>query len=256
MTESISTYPVLNYPSNSNTRVDRTMATVSWFSASRPAVMWEGDAPSDQWDLFRLVRTVYDGPMELYRGDRHYAKGVVACDGQVQVRWEGLGGASGTQQVTVRQTILDNLGPDAGYAFVLALLRAGLRPSRVDLAADTRSARTRPRDLFQRRYHASTRTDRAGWQLREDGTGRQTLYVGRRASDRFGRIYDHAMPDGSVVFREELETKGHLARRVGEGLLAGAQPDVIWAAEYARLVVWPESRRRLQDGRYGPGGAT
>lgn len=73
--------------------------------------------------------------------------------------------------------------------------------------------------------------------------GGQTLYVGSRASDKFGRLYDkgyeskHTYPVGS--WRYEVEYKGAVARSVAHSLLKSqSEEQAIWALVYARFHQW------------------
>jgi len=69
-----------------------------------------------------------------------------------------------------------------------------------------------------------------GYQFVCNTAGGQTLYVGSRASDQFGRFYDKGredeetplMPPG-MVYRYEVEFKSYRAKRVGIQLLAEAK---------------------------------
>jgi hypothetical protein len=72
-----------------------------------------------------------------------------------------------------------------------------------------------------------------------NSAGGETLYVGSRASDQFGRLYDKGremtddelkLPTGKL-WRYEVEFKGDRASRIGEQMLASARRDESTATE-------------------------
>lgn len=84
----------------------------------------------------------------------------------------------------------------------------------------------------------------------QNNHGGQTLYVGSRASDQFGRLYDKGRedPDDSTIdpgqlWRYEVEFKAHRAKRVGEELRRRlAEPLSIPTAISQTVQIWFFSR--------------
>lgn len=215
-------------PPVGNTGVEPEAVSLAWLAGT----IRSDDDVGLGWELIRKLGD------DARQGGQHgyYGHTVHAADGGWQVGWSGHGGAAGTTYVELRQAWLEGQGPQAP-TLALELLSRGLRLSRADLAGDdvSRSSR-RPREFFDARQVASTRTDRAGWKFTEDGLGRQTLNVGSRTSERCMRLYDHA----PGCLRHELELKGATAAALGAALLTGAPVSDLWAEQYARLVRWPD----------------
>lgn len=215
-------------PPFGNTGVEPGSVSLAWLAGT---IRSEDDAGLG-WELVRSLAD--DGRLGGQSG--YYGHSVHGADGSWGVAWSGHGGASGTTYVELRQRFLERHGPEAGH-LAFELLCRGLRSSRVDLAGDDlRATARRPREFFDVRSTASTRTDRARWKFTEDGLGRQTLNVGSRASERCMRLYDHA----PGCLRHELELKGATAAALGADLAAGASLSDLWARQYAKLVCWPE----------------
>lgn len=222
--------PVL--PPSSNTGVEPDMTSVGWLTAShRPE--WLDGAPLDPFVVARLVADHRPGGSTMGYGSTWYGKGIHADDGTWTVLHDGVGGARGSLVVTLRGT-----ATEACPELVLAVLRLGMRASRVDLTGDVHDGLARPRWYFDRRALATTRTHRDRWVITEAGTGLTTLTLGARASDRMARIYDKPFDPEHWRVRHELELKGKLAASIGDRLVAGADPAALWRAEYGRLVEW------------------
>jgi len=181
--------------------------------------------------LSESLRPWCTGTSQESRGSRHYSKGHRADDWSWSVMWGGLGGASGTVYVEVRQSVWE-----CGAPLTLALgLLSILRPSRVDLAADVLGPGFAvPSALFRALPAAETRTHRASWVLTVDGCGGEKLTVGARSSERYLRVY----VKGANWVRHELELKGANAGAAADALRAGAAPAAIFSAEYGRVVRW------------------
>lgn len=212
-------------PPIGNTGVEPTVTSVGWLSASlRP-----DGVPPDPFGLARLCTEYAPGGQTFGRALKWYGKSIRHDAGLWVVGYEGVGTARGTLSITVSQD-----GCDAAPELVLALLRLGMRASRLDLAGDVHDALARPRSYFDRRTQARTRTNLARWTYLEAGDGRSTTTIGARSSDRFARIYDKS--DGRV--RHELELKGALAAGVADRLLAGETVADLWRDQYGRLVQW------------------
>ena len=214
-------------PPFSNTGVESERVGLSWVGGT----IQSDDGERVGWDLTRRL----NGPSTLTGSTAHYRAGARADDWSWSVMWGGMGGAAGTVYTTLRQSYLERVGMD-GLTLARELMRDGyLTCSRVDLAGDdVRGVGPRPREYFERRGEAWTRTQRGRWQYTEQGSGCQTLYVGSRSSDRMLRLYDHA----PSVLRHELELKGIVASGVGLALGAGASVAGLWASEYLHLVRW------------------
>ena len=212
-------------PPIGNTGVEPTVTSVGWLAASiRPE-----DQPPDPFGLARLCSEHAPGGQAFGRALKWYGRSIRHDAGLWVVGYEGVGSARGTLSVTVSQD-----GCDAAPGLVLALLRLGMRASRLDLAGDVHDALARPRSYFDRRTQARTRTNLARWTYLEAGDGRSTVTIGARSSDRYARIYDKG--DGRV--RHEVELKGELAAGVAGRLLAGEAVADLWRDQYGRLVQW------------------
>lgn len=214
-------------PPFTNRGVESGGVSVAWLQASRPA-------EDDRVAAMRLAMDL-GGPSATGRPIPHYERAIRSDRGLWTVGYCGQGDARGTVAVTLRQSWWEAVG-DPGPWLVRLLTVDGFHASRVDLAGDDlRPDAPRPRAYFDRRALAWTRTHRDRWVYREDGAGRQTLNVGAGTSDRQARIYDHA----PGCLRHELELRRDVARAAGAALAAGERPAVVWAAEYGRLVRWP-----------------
>jgi len=212
---------------------------VAWLAGTWPPDWSGGSSPRDPWQALRLVQSHWPGGTTQHSASTWYQRGVRADDGSYLLLWDGVGSARGSVALTVRQSALEDMGRAGRDAAVLALLGDGLRPSRVDIAADARGSVPRPDTYFARLRagHASTRTRPASWVLTVNGHGLGTLTIGSRSSPRYGRIYDKPDELGWRV-RHELECKADLAVAIGKRLLAGETAARIWSDEYGRLVQW------------------
>jgi DNA relaxase NicK len=171
--------------------------------------------------------------MQEGRGNRHYSTGHRADDWSAVVLWGGLGGAAGTVYVEVRQSLWEGGCPPDLAPW---LLERGLRPSRVDLAADVRGAGwPGPSTLYRYLPAAETRTHRRTWELTLDWDGGEKLTVGARSSERYLRVY----VKGDQWVRHELELKQAAALRAADTLAVGGPLGPLFGSEYARLIRWP-----------------
>lgn len=108
--------------------------------------------------------------------------------------------------------------------------------SRIDLATTIKPS-TDPGPLARDGYTAATRhsADRGshrGCSIVEDSKGGTTLYIGSRASENFGRLYDKGRQSGKPEFagawRYEVEYKGKQALAKGRSLLAAPrEPEAV-----------------------------
>jgi len=105
--------------------------------------------------------------------------------------------------------------------------------TRIDIQATVELATAAPH-LLERLYENATmgpknvgRPVAYGLILNSDGS--RTLYVGKRTSERFGRIYDKGMEmalgEPGKLLRFEMEIKGDLADQAVAMLYGGASPD-------------------------------
>lgn len=222
-------------PPFSDTGVE-TRAVPGWFAGSAVA---DGDDESLASGLVESLRRFLPGVVIRSRnGSRHYAFTLARADGSFAVLYGGLGGASGSVMVQVRQSAFEGLSPDGG-AGLLAWCCANLRPSRLDVALDDGAARVAPGDLYDGRLDAVSRTHRGGWEWRQNGAGGSTLYVGSRQSERYLRVYVKAA-GGRAWVRHEVELKGSVALGAAESVLAGQSLVSLWAAEAGRIARWPD----------------
>ena len=118
----------------------------------------------------------------------------------------------------------------SGYDAEIAwrrLLPVAENVSRVDLAVTIRT-RNEVGDLVQV-YYDWVKQNLGAWEARkltkiENSQGGQTLYVGSRASDQFGRIYDKGAQDKKLkvppgyLWRYEVEFKDDRAPKIADGL--------------------------------------
>lgn len=119
--------------------------------------------------------------------------------------------------------------------------------TRVDLAVDVEMT-SRVEDLLKNYYHANqTRRDRR-YSLIQNSLGGTTLYVGSRASDQFGRVYDKGVESGALApglwYRYEVELKATRARACCQELIKRTIDDSVAHAKLINSFVfdWFDAR--------------
>jgi hypothetical protein len=138
---------------------------------------------------------------------------------------DGVGQAAGTVMVDIRQSALDGLGWDRGVQLLRDLLDAGVRFSRLDLYCDDRGVSAYPSDVWEavRAGDVVTHADLSKSTRHEGMDGSETVYIGRRESERMLRVYRKPDDLGDRV-RWELETHDEAARHLA-AMLATLTPD-------------------------------
>jgi hypothetical protein len=142
-------------------------------------------------------------------------------------------------------------GYDAAVAWRI-LLPVAENVSRVDLAVTIRT-RNEVGDLVQV-YYDWVKQNLGAWEARkltkiENNKGGQTLYVGSRASDQFGRIYDKGAQDKKLkvppgyLWRYEVEFKEDRAGKIANQLRDLVDPNASPAQRIQQTVyLWFDSR--------------
>jgi hypothetical protein len=142
-------------------------------------------------------------------------------------------------------------GYDAAVAW-RRLLPVAENVSRVDLAVTIRT-RNEVGDLVQV-YYDWVKQNLGAWEARkltkiENNKGGQTLYVGSRASDQFGRIYDKGAQDKKLkvppgcLWRYEVEFKEDRAGKIASQLRNSVDPNASPAQRIQQTVyLWFDSR--------------
>lgn len=209
---------------------------LSWFAGTiRP----DGPEEAIGWWL-REVLTGTSTVGQSLASTQRYRSGVRADDRRWSIGWEGAGDAAGTVFVEVTQTALDDLGRAEAVELALRLLAAEIRPSRVDLVGVAAGERLDLATLVREWEAGRARTRvRTGREVRTIPEGRRTLYVGSRAGERFGRLYEPPEVDRPWPARLEVELKGGRAQAVGADLLDGRDVGDLWARELRGLIDFP-----------------
>jgi hypothetical protein len=222
-------------PPLGETGVEPVAGDLSWFAGTiRP----DGPEEAIGWWLREVLMKGPESVGQSLLATPRYRSGVRADDRSWSVGWEGAGDAAGTVFVEATQTHLERLQTAGSVGLALRLLAAGVRPSRVDLVGVADGERLDLATLWAAWRGGRARTRVRGGRRVEDFDGRQGLYVGSRAGERFGRLYE---PKGWQPWpvRLEVELKGGHAQAVGADLLDGRDVGDLWADELRGMIDFP-----------------
>lgn len=186
-----------------------------------------GTLRSDPDGVLALLASVWGEATPRDGGTRWYRRTWGLDDGRVMVAADGVGQAAGTVMVDIRQSALDGLGWAAGVQLLRDLLDAGVRLSRLDLYCDDRGVSAHPSDVWAavRAGDVVTHADLTKSTRHEGMDGSETVYIGRRESERMLRVYRKPDDLGDRV-RWELETHDEAARHLA-AMLATLTPSTL-----------------------------
>jgi hypothetical protein len=162
----------------------------------------------------------YFGPHQPRQGGtRWYRSAANLAERSVMVAWDGVGQASGTVMVEVKQTALDGLGWERSVELLSDLASLGLRASRLDLYYDDRERIASPGEVWEALSAGQGVTHSQSFERHEDQDHRSTANLGARSSLRYLRVYDKPDESGDRV-RWEIELHDESARSAVSLLLS------------------------------------
>jgi len=225
-------------PTNSLTWVEQANVTLGWLAGT--VNLWDGGGSEGAvaLGLFRELQDWLGGTSNQNARSTYYRRGFGLDSGAASVLYDGIGGASGTAMVSVRQSAFEEVGSEALALFDWVTRRLA-RVSRVDLAGDDSIPHRTPAQLYALLPAARSRSRLASRELTQRANGESKLVVGARASPRYLRCY--VSLDRAGVVRHELELKAAVAMSASARIRAGETLRDVWWSEYVRLVEWPES---------------
>lgn len=184
----------------------------------------EANMSQKQWKFFGYHGWIYSDPLV-----GHFAYGSASDDRMGE--------------------ILQASGEIANYYFPNVLFQRNdvpLRWTRIDLCADVTLGQQREcvcADGYKRLIALKTKNKVS---LVTNNLGGETLYIGSRSSDQFGRVYDKGVEKGSLApgwqYRYEIELKGKRAK-VASNQLASLAAPTTWSQGIATTIYdWFDER--------------
>jgi hypothetical protein len=214
--------------------VERITARCDWLDVSLRLTADERPLPA----ALQLLRRVDPGPTTLGRGHGFYERMLRRDDTTAWVHLDGKGDAAGTILLTMTgRWWADRADPDAVVRDVFAL---DGHVARFDLAADFAGGDVSAVAEAIERREWVTRM-RSATEAHDLISGRRTVYLGSKASDRRIRIYDVRGP-----VRIEVMARNEVAAGLLESVATVGSPEahraaVLRAVDFPTVPWWGEA---------------